>query len=209
MFAPVWFVGFDSLMQLIDAVIAFAIGYYALKGYRLVRDRTLFFLHFSFILLGAGLLTDGVVSMPVLAFRGLSPMMAIGYTIRITAEIIAYALLLFAHLRQTRSFMTETTMSAMAPGAISLIEILPYHPLLEIVVFFLVMFTAAQTAMSHGVRRDRNSLLVFIGFVLLAASHVLFIFPPIIRLFFAIAHITQLFGFLALLTMLLRVTRTK
>jgi hypothetical protein len=190
-------------------MIAFAIGYYALKGYRLVRERTLFFLHFSFILLGAGLLTDGVVSMPVLAFRGLSPMMAIGYMIRITAEIIAYTLLLLAHLRHTRSVMAETTMPVVASGAVPLIEILPYHPLLEIVVFFLVMFTAAQTAMNYGVRRDRNSLLVFIGFVLLAASHVLFIFPPIIRFFFALAHVTQLLGFLALLTMLLRVTRTK
>jgi len=198
--APQWFVGFDSVMQIVDATIAFAIGYYALKSYRLVRERTLFFLHFSFVLLGVGLLIDGMVTIPVLAFRGLSPIMTISYLLRITSEIVAYALLLFAYLRQTRSFMAGTTLSAM---------VLEYNPFLEIVVFFLVAYIAAQAAMNYSVKKERNSLLVLIGFVLLAVSHMFFILPPIIRLFFVIAHVSQLLGFVALLTMLVRVTRIR
>jgi hypothetical protein len=206
---PQWFVGFDSIMQIAESIIAFGVGYYAFKGYRLIKDRTLFFLHFSFILLGVGLITDGLVSMPWFAFRGLSPVMAMGYFIRITAEIIAYVLLLFAYLRQTRSFMADTALLATAAYPFLLLEILQYHPLLEITVFFLIAFIATQTALNYGVRKDRNSLLVLIGFVLLAISHVFFILPPYITVFFVIAHLTQLFGFLALLAMLLRVTRTK
>ncbi len=207
MSAPQWFVGFDSLMQIIESIIAFAIGYYALKGYRLIRDRTLFFLHFSFILLGAGLLTDGIVGIPLLTFRGLAPAVTVAYFIRITAEIIAYGILFFAYLRQTKSFMADTALLAAAPFA--LFEFVPYHPLLEVALFFMITFIAAQAAMNYGIRRERNSLLVFIGFVLLAVSHIFFILPPILRLFFVIAHLTQLLGFLALLTMLLRVTGTK
>jgi hypothetical protein len=60
--------------------------------------------------------------------------------------------------------------------------------------------------MNYGVRKEKNSLLVFVGFVLLAISHVFFMLPPIIELFFVVAHMTQLLGFLALLIMLLRVT---
>lgn len=209
MYAPQWFVGFDTIMQIVESIIAFAVAYYALKGFRLVKDRTLFFLHFSFVLLGLGLLTDGVVGMPVLAFRGLTAVMAVGYLIRITAEIIAYALLLFAYLRQTKSFMADATLLATAAPPIVLYEILPYHPLLEIAVFFLIAFVATQAAMNYGVRKERNSLLVLIGFVLLAISHVFFILPPMNRLFFAIAHVSQLLGFLALLIMLLRVTGTR
>jgi hypothetical protein len=194
-------------MQITESIIAFAIGYYALKGYRLIRDRTLFFLHFSFILLGAGLLTDGIVGMPVLAFRGLAPAVMVGYFIRITAEIIAYGMLLFAYLRQTRSFMADTALLAAVP--FTLFEFVPYHPLLEVALFFMITFIAAQTAMNYGVRKERNSLLVFIGFVLLAISHIFFILPPILRLFFVIAHLSQLLGFLALLAMLLRVTGTR
>lgn len=206
MHAPQWFVGFDSMMQIVESIIAFAVAYHALKGFRLVKDRTLFFLHFSFVLLGLGLLTDGVVGLPVFAFRGLSPVVATGYFIRITAEIIAYTLLLFAYLRQTKSFMTSTALLAMTASPVSMFEVLPYHPLLEIAVFFLIAFIATQTAMNYGVRKEKNSLLVFVGFVLLAISHVFFMLPPIIELFFVVAHMTQLLGFLALLIMLLRVT---
>jgi len=198
--APQWFIGFDSLMLIVDAAIAFAISYYALNGYRLARERTLFFLHFSFVLLGVGLLVDGVVTIPVLAFRGLSPIMTASYLMRITAEIVAYSLLLFAYLRQTRSSMVETAPLAMT---------LEYHPLLEIVVFFLVAYLAAQAAMNYSVKKERNSLLVFIGFALLSISHMFFILPPILRLFFVMAHVSQLLGFVALLTMLVRVARTK
>jgi len=200
LYALQWFVGFDSAMQIVDATIAFAIGYYALKGYRLVKERTLFFLHFSFVLLGVGLLVDGIVTIPVFAFRGLSPITAVSYLLRITAEIAAYAVLLFAYVRQTRSLMAGTTLSAM---------LLYYHPLPEIVVFFLVAYLAAQAAMNYSVKKERNSLLVFIGFVLLSVSHMFFILPPILGLFFVMAHVSQLFGFVAFLTMLLRVARVK
>jgi len=198
--APQWFTGFDSLMQIIDATIAFAIGYYALRGYRLVKERTLFFLHFSFVLLGVGLVVDGVVTIPAFAFRGLLPITTTTYYLRIITEIVAYALLLFAYLRQTRSFMTGTALSAM---------VLDYNPFLETLVFFLVAYLAAQAAMNYSTKKERNSLLVFIGFVLLSLSHTFFILPPIVRLFFVIAHVSQLLGFVALLTMLLRVARTR
>jgi len=198
--APQWFVGFDSLMQIIDSIIAFGISYYALKGYRLVREKTLFFLHFSFVLLGVGLLIDGIITVPALAFRGLSPVTSLSYLIRIIGEIVAYALLLFAYLKQTRSFMLGTTLTSM---------ILDYNPFLETIVFFLVAYVASQAAMNYTVKKERNSLLVFIGFLLLAMSHMFFILPPIFRLFFVIAHVTQLLGFAALLTMLVRVTRTR
>lgn len=187
-------------MQIIDATIAFAVGYYALKGYRLVKERTLFFLHFSFVLLGVGLLIDGVVGVPVLAFRGLLPITTISYLLRMISEIVAYSLLLFAHLRQTKSFMGAAAISAMLPD---------YNPFLEILVFFLVAYLATQAAMNYSVKKERNSLLVFVGFLLLAISHTFFIFPPIVRLFFVAAHVSQLAGFLALLAMLIRVTKAR
>ena len=117
--------------------------------------------------------------------------------------------MLFAYLRQTRSLMIDTTLLGAAAYPFLLFEFLQYHPFLEITVFFLISFIATQTAVNYGVRKDRNSLTVFVAFILLAISHVFFILPPVITVFFVIAHVTQLFGFLALLTMLLRVTRAK
>jgi hypothetical protein len=58
MLAPLWFFGFDSLMEFIGFAIASAVAYQALKGYRLSKERTLLYLNLSFGLLGAGLLID-------------------------------------------------------------------------------------------------------------------------------------------------------
>lgn len=200
MLAPHWFAGFDSLMQIVDAAIAFTIGYYALRGYKLIKDRTLFFLHFSFVLLGVGLLVDGVVTIPALAFRGLLPIMALSYHLRITAEIVAYGLLVFAYLKQTRSLMVSAALATL---------FLEYNPFLEIVVFFLVAYLAVQAAINYSAKKERNSLLVMVGFVLLSVSHMFFILPPVVRLFIVMAHVAQLMGFVALLVMLVKVAGTK
>lgn len=61
MVGPRWFVGFDSLMELVAFLIALAIAYQALKGYRLTKQRTLWYVHFSFAVLSAGLLIDSLI----------------------------------------------------------------------------------------------------------------------------------------------------
>jgi len=94
-------------------------------------------------------------------------------------------------------------------GATLAAMVLDYNPFLETVVFFLIAYLAAQAAMNYSAKKERNSLLVFIGFVLLSVSHIFFILPPIVRLFFVMAHVSQLLGFVALLIMLLRVARIK
>ena len=41
---PLWFFGFDSLMEFIEFAIAIAVAYQALKGYKLSKERTLLYL---------------------------------------------------------------------------------------------------------------------------------------------------------------------
>ncbi len=196
MAVPQWFVGFDSLMQIMGSIIALAIAYYALKGFRLTKERTMFFLHFSFVLLSVGLFTDGIVTLPVATIARLSRLMILSYYVRMLTEIIAYGLLLYAYLRRTKQVLTESIASVAMVG---------YNPLLEVVVFFLIAYIAIQCAMNYGVRRDKNALLVFIGFLLLAVSHLLSVFPPVFPLLFVVSHFSQLLGFMALLAMLVRV----
>ncbi len=200
MAAPHWFVGFDSLMQIMGSIIAVAIAYYALKGFRLTKERTLFFLHFSFALLGVGLFTDGVITFPVAAITRLSPLMTLSYYVRMSTEIIAYSLLFYAYLHRTKQILT---------GSILGVAIVGYSPILELVVFFLIVYIAVQCAMNYSVREDRNSLLVLVGFLLLAVSHLLSVFPPFFPLLFVMSHFSQLLGFIALLTMLVRVAEIK
>ena len=100
MLAPLWFFGFDSLMEFIGFAIVSAVAYQALKGYRLSKERTLLYLNLSFGLLGAGLLIDGLANLVVLlvrfhrAFLFLS---VFGYTINFVAQVLAYGLLVCVH----------------------------------------------------------------------------------------------------------------
>jgi len=196
MVAPRWFVGFDSLMQLIGSIIALSIAYYALKGYRLTRERTLFYLHFSFVLLGVGLFTDGVVTLPAARLPGLLPLANITNYIRISTEIIGYGLLLYAYLRRTKQTMVESA---------TVTAIIGDSSILELTVFFILSYITIQCAMNYGVKKDRNSLLVLFGFLLLAVSHLLSIVPPLFPLIFVASHVAQLLGFICLLAMLVRV----
>lgn len=196
MVAPRWFVGFDSLMQLIGSIIALSIAYYALKGYRLTRERTLFYLHFSFVLLGVGLFTDGVVTLPATRLPGLLPLANITYYIRISTEIIGYGLLLYAYLRRTKQTLIES-----APVT----AIIGHSSILELIVFFILSYITIQCAMNYSVKKDRNVLLVLLGFLLLAVSHLLSMVPPLLPLLFVASHVAQLLGFICLLAMLVRV----
>jgi hypothetical protein len=204
MLAPLWFFGFDSLMEFIGFAIASAVAYQALKGYRLSKERTLLYLNLSFGLLGAGLLIDGLANLVVLlvrfhrAFLFLS---AFGYTINFVAQFLAYGLLVFAYMQQARN------LGAQVPIAAAAIPVLffEHNAVTELILIFLLVYVATHTAMNYNLNKSASSLLVFGAFASLSVAHLFFLLFTLVPVFFPFAHIAQLFGFLLLLAMLLRV----
>jgi hypothetical protein len=181
--------------------------------------------HFSFAVLSAGLLIDSLAGFLGVLARGLRGFVGfplVGYTIYFLAQVLAYAILIYAYVSQTRRLTTTTasvsavsllglmTLQAGPAPSISLLGFLvEYHPVPETVLLFLVSYITLQTGMNYSASKDTNAFLVFLGFLLLALSHLLFILMPISALLFVIGHLLQLFGFVSLLSMLLRVTRAK
>ena len=192
-------------MEFIGFAVAFAVAYQALKGYRLSKERTLLYLHFSFVLLGAGLLVDGLASLIVLISRFLRELLylyALGYTISFLAQLIAYGLLVFAYLQQTRNISAQ--LAAVVPVSILFLE---RNAISELILIFLLVYITVQTAMNYSMNRTTNTLLVFGAFLSLSLAHFFFLMFTLIPLFFPLAHIAQLLGFLLLLAMLLRVNQ--
>jgi hypothetical protein len=201
-----WFLGFDSLMELIAFTIAFAVAYQALKGYRLSKERTLLYLHFSFVLLGAGLLVDALSGMIVLIshfLRGLLFLYSLGYTINFIAQLVAYGILVVAYIQQTRNVPVQ--LAAVAP--IASILFFERNAFTELILIFLLVYITAQMVISYNINKSTNALLVFGAFASLALAHLFFLMFILIPVFFPLAHIAQLFGFLLLLAMLLRVNQ--
>ena len=203
MLAPLWFFGYDSLMEFIAFAIATAVAYQALKGYRLSKERTLLYLNLSFVLLGAGLLIDGLANLVVLlvrfhrAFLFLS---AFGYTLNFLAQLVAYGLLVFAYIQQTRNVGTQVALAAAVPALL-----FEHNPITELILIFLLVYIATQTAINYSVNKSTSALFVFGAFASLAVAHLFFLLFTLAPVFFAFAQIAQLFGFLLLLAMLLRV----
>jgi hypothetical protein len=211
-------------MELVAFIIALAIAYQALKGHRLTKQKTLWYVHFSFGILSAGLLIDslaGLIGIAARTLRGTIAFTAIGYSIYFFAQLLAYSFLIYAYVSQTRTLSTPTSPVLLAslfgfatlqasPGIVArLFGPLEYHPVSEILLLFLVLYVAVQTGANYSATKDRNALLVFLAFLLLAFSHLMFILQPISPLLFVIGHLLQLSGFVSLLAMLLRVTRNQ
>jgi len=225
MLGPRWFVGFDSLMEFVAFIIAVAIAYEAFKGYRLTKQKTLLYVHFSFAVLSAGLLIDslaGFLGILARALKGLVALTLVGYAICFLAQMVAYVILIVAYVSQSRTLNATpvslslvplfglVTLQATTPPTIRLLgPLIEYHPVSEIVLLFLVFYITVQTGLNYSASKDANAFLVFLGFLLLALSHLLFILMPFSAMLFVIGHVLQLLGFVSLLSMLLRVTRTK
>jgi hypothetical protein len=84
-----------------------------------------------------------------------------------------------------------------------------HNPITELILIFLIAFIATQTAMNYSVTRTTNALLVLSAFTSLTVSHVFFLLFTMFPMFFPFAHVAQLFGFLLLLGMLLRVNQAQ
>ena len=201
---PSWFFGFDSLMEFIAFVIAIAIANQALKGYRLTKEKTLLYLNISFVLIGAGLLVDGLASLIVLLSgirRGFLYPFAVGYSIYFVAQLLAYGLLVYAYIHQARN-VTGPALLAAAP-----VLFFERNAFTELILIFLLVYIATQTGINYSLNKTTNSMLVFGAFVSLVVAHVFFLVFIVAPIFFPLAHIAQLIGFLLLLAMLVRVNK--
>lgn len=94
---------------------AMAVAFQAMKGYRLARERTLLYLNFSFLLLGAGLLVDGLANLIVLLskfHRNFLFLSRVGYTIDFLAQLVAYVILVIVYVQQTRAWCSCSSAGA-------------------------------------------------------------------------------------------------
>ena len=193
-------------MEIIAFIIAMAVAYQAMKGYNLSKERTLLYLNLSFVLLGAGLLIEGLSNfLVVLArfHRGFLVLAPLGYTINFITQVLAYGVLIFTYVQQTRKIGVEVAMAAVP------LLMFERNAFTELILIFLLAYIAIQTAINYSINKTTVSLLVLGAFVSLVISHLFFLLFTLVPVFFAFAHTAQLFGFLLLLAMVLRVNHAR
>jgi len=205
------------IMEFTSAFISFLIGYYAMKAYRASSSRALLLLYWGFIILGVGIFLRvftasyiGVVTRlePGTAITGLINLAALIYSV---TQLIAYALFVAAYVFQTKpADKTAVTASAITTVSAAVFPLyrLFFIPSLELIAITMLAFVAVSTFINWRTRKNSESALVFYGFFLMMLSHVFFLFLRVNELLLFVGEITQLAGFICLITMLAKVSRT-
>lgn len=205
-----------SLLNLISAVVALLISYYAYKNNRLVGSILLRYISAGFLLLGIGLLlqagSEGWVSLTPLdavRMRGLEPLGFIFYT---ALQVLAYGV--FAWGYGLSAFARkQSPANAPVPATVASTAV----KLLGAAAFTLAIYVGSQLAIiflllvivAHGVRvfthsQSNLALMVLFGFALIFGGHLLMLGGVLgsQSAIFLVGNSIEFCGFLGLLVFL-------
>jgi hypothetical protein len=215
MFPPRWFLPYDAVFQLVLSLVALAVAFYALRGHRYLRERTLFALFLSFLLLSIGMFVNGLTLsttyLTATSFsRTVQPMTVadLGFWIYYLICIVALSVLLYAYADRLRG-SAATLAGIIVLGASAGGSLLNTGPVLEMVIAVMLAFVVMVQLVHYYFKRNRFSLLVAISFLLILLSHVLIMISSIEDILYVLARLIELSGFLVILGVLYMLWRVK
>jgi hypothetical protein len=209
-------------MELVSSLISFIVGYYALKGYRATGSRGLFMLYMGFMILGIGIflrliaLAYFAIILEVHEASRAQLLGLVNLTVWIysVTQILAYSLFAATYIWQSRNIGRQ---NAAEVASIAVAVTIPFSarlffiPSLELISIALLGFVSVYAFMNWLLKRDGDAALVFLGFGLMTLSHVFFlleVFKEYSVSFLLLGQLTQLIGFICLLIMLVKVSKT-
>jgi hypothetical protein len=198
-------------MELISASISFIVGYYALKCYRSSGARGLLLLYLGFVILGIGIflrvVTATYFGIILRIYESSGPyvlsLLNVAAVIYTSTQLIAYSLFTLTYILQAKNLGAKSAELGAAP----LIRLF-FIPQLELVAITLLGFVTVYSFTNWLLKRGSGAALVFLGFGFMLLSHLFFLLMIVDEVFLFLGQSTQLVGFICLLVMLARVSRT-
>jgi len=204
------------LMEFVSSLISFLVGYYALKGYRASGARGLFLLYLGFVVLGIGIFLR-VVTATYFAvilrvyeasgphLSGLANLAALLFTL---TQLTAYGLFTATYVLQAKNIGGQSAeLGAVSVAAVPIFKLF-FIPHLELIAMTLLGFIAVYCFTNWLLRKSSESALVFLGFGFMLLSHLFFLLMIVDEAFLFLGQTTQLAGFICLLVMLAKVSKT-
>lgn len=206
---PYSFLGFDTIVYIIAAVIGFMVAYNASKVYNITSRKSHMYLSFGFTILSVGFLILAVTSgytyihmrsvndfTELSLFQPIFDVYDFGYWMYYAASMVAYVMLIMMYLPGS------------AKSGNKLFFILPYwfifFPYFHIISLFLISYVAYRSAANYFEKKSRGSFFVMGAFTALALFHLLMLFASFSKLVYVIAHIFLILGALSLLMVMRR-----
>lgn len=213
---PHWFFGFDIAMELIFAIIAFAVSILAYKMYKLSQEREIKLISLSFGLIGASYIIWALSNLSLLAeaYEGileadLSKMILWG-----SVSLFAFMFLYTTSL----STIAYTTFKTKKGGMYYLLVSLPLIAIsaslnkfatFKIVSIFLLAFIVYHYASECTICNNKKANLMLWAFIFLLLSNITFLFVIQSYRAYVIGHVLELVAYILILFNLVSVTKLK
>ncbi|MEK6816883.1 MAG: hypothetical protein AABY09_04675 [Nanoarchaeota archaeon] len=206
---PSWFYGFDIVFLALFVIINLIIYKVGVKAYGITRDRkyknfslAFFFISLAYLILGLSNLAlytefyDGVVKGINFAnwfYLAYIFFMLVGYSVLLLVSMKVrskkLALLMFGYMLLFIAFAYQ------------------YYLKFHLVALMMLVFIAYQFWENYLRKKSFNSGLVFVTFYLLVMAEAMFLLQVWMPVLFVVAFLLQLTGYLAILTMYVRVLK--
>ncbi len=206
----------NALLNLLSASVAFLVSYYAFKTNRIVASSLLRYISIGFMLLGVGLVTQGLAqivtgSTPVDAAR-VADFDRLDFLFSISIQLIAY--LTFAWGYAKSAFGQQAAGSASSVLAVATSKRLLQLYIFSLAIFLvaqlgiiiLMLFVVVQGVFVYSRTGSKFALTVLTGWVLIFVAHVM-LFSSVVYLsaeLYLVGNFVQCVGFLSLLYFLYR-----
>ena len=204
---PQWFFGADASLEAFAAVIAFCVAFASLRVYRVTREQKYGYFTASMALLTLSFLARAITDtlLEELLFTVPSELSGmiffIGYVTHIILALVAYLILVIVTHKITDKRIIFLLFLLTLPSLlISGSYFLSFYGLSAI----LLAFTAFSYYQNYRKICKASACLVFIAFLLLTISQVLFLLEAVYDPLYVGAHVTQAAGYLVLLFALIK-----
>ena len=233
---PVAVYWLDAIVQFFGALIALFVSISSYKTYKVTSNKKFLYFCLAFLFLTIDMLIYAVL-IPALSIYGnvigdvyagnlLYISRALNF-VYIIFTLMAYLMFIFVYSKlekKTIMGLLILLVSALAINSFILALILhPFTQNLSVISFnlsaaLLLLFSVFYTGRNYSRKKELNSLLVFLTFVLITIAHLVFAIPlcsnlwnfcnflkPSVDNFYLVGHVAQLIGYLSLVILYLRV----
>ncbi len=219
-YSPKWFYGKDIAIDIIGIVILFLIAFFSLKYYRLSKNKNYLFLSASFFMISLSyffkIITNFTIYYQVLQTKRFI-FGTITYTAVESSDILfvvgflLYRLLILLGFFFLYSIYEKPSKFAMIFIAYLLIVSTYFtnsaYFMFHITALILLSFISYTFYRNCRKNKQKTSMLLFFGFLVITVSHLMSTFVIINPWIYVAAEITQLAGYLMLLIMFIMVLR--
>lgn len=210
---PTWLFGIDIGIQLIGAIIALLISFYGYKCYKLSSLKTDLYFSLAFFLFGASFFFY-VFMVPAVYiyytyYQAIDPGILLRCSHLLNAVFIIITLGAYTILNLVYSKIKNPNAIITVLILITALSYFIYYSrnsfILNLICASLALLIAISTYTNYHRKKNKNSLLVVLAFVLITLANLFFALGNYINISFLFGHITQLLGYISLLIMVLRI----